>query len=131
MPAISRTITRRTTKLRRSNGRKLPPVNKVISHQPKLQSQFHNGGCTVSSEYASFKLLSILLIANYIEIVSYHLWMSIFKTKQLFQDLKNRDKMKRVKEDITNNESDDSSNSFQPNTVPEKFEKTEREKEKS
>lgn len=57
--------------------------------------------------------------------------MSIFKTKQPFQDLKNRDKMKRVKEDITNNESDDSSNSFQPNTFPEKFEKTEREKEKS
>lgn len=57
--------------------------------------------------------------------------MSIFKTKQPFQDLKNRDKMKGVKEDITNNESDDSSNSFQPNIVPEKFEKTEREKEKS
>lgn len=56
--------------------------------------------------------------------------MSIFKTKQPFQDLKNRDKMKGVKEDITNNESDDSSNSFQPNIVPEKFEKTEREREK-
>lgn len=65
---FSRRITRGTTKLRRSNGRKLWPVNKVKSLGESCKANFTAGLYSLERLYASFKLLSILpvLIANYI-----------------------------------------------------------------